>query len=307
MIAITGASGFIGSYIADKFHLPQKRLSRNRVAHSKTKELQWIQGDLEDAAVLQHFINDSPTLIHLACSTYPRSSNLDIKQDIQRNLVSTVKLFEAYAKANPGGHIIYSSSGGNMYDATLDKILRTENDFPRPQSSYGIHKLASENYLRLFCEMYGIRGTILRISNPYGVPLPKQRPQGLIGVALAKLIAAEPLQIFDSLESVRDYIHLDDVTSAFNLAIENPPEESQCHLYNVSSGVGYTLNEVLKLIEEAVGRTFIRQISSDKIPSPSFSVLSYQKMKKTLGWTPQINLKQGIYTTWTQYLNINHK
>ncbi len=233
-------------------------------------------------------------LIHLACDSYPRSSNLDMKQDIQHNLIPTIQLFEAYAKANPGGHIIYSSSGGNMYDSTPGTVIHTEEDVPCPQSSYSIHKLAAENYLRLFCEMYGIRGTILRISNPYGVLHTKQRAQGLIGVALARLFADEPIHIFDSLDSVRDYIHMDDVVAAFELAVQQPPKGKACRLLNVSSGVGYTLAEVLNHIEAATGRSFIKQHSSEPLPAPTRSVLSNKKIKEALRWIPQISLRQGI-------------
>lgn len=295
MIAITGASGFIGNYIADRLDFPQKRLSRQEKHNDSKKRLhKWIKGDFEKTEELDDFIKDSPTLVHLAWSSYPRNPKLDIQHEIQRNLIPTIRLLEAFAKINPGGHIIFSSTGGNMYDPTPNGIPRTEEHSPCPQSSYGIQKLAAENYLRLFCQIYSLRATILRISNPYGVLLPKQRTQGLIGVAFAKLLANEPLQIFDHLESVRDYIHLDDVTRAFALSIQHPPKVKECRVLNVCSGVGHPISEVLHLVERTTGRSIIKQFSDVSFSLPTWSVLSYQKIKQTLGWIPTINLQEGI-------------
>jgi UDP-glucose 4-epimerase len=297
MIAMTGATGFIGSYLSDKLKHPQKRLSRKKITRADSPHI-WITGDLSNKNDLTDFIKNSPVLVHLACSTHPRTSNLDIKHDIHSNLLSTIQLFETYAKENPDGHIIYSSSGGNMYNASSKAASSSEEDLPCPQSSYGIHKLASENYLRLICEMYGIKGTVLRISNPYGVLLPKERAQGLIGVAFAKILANEPLQIFDSMESIRDYIHLEDVVAAFNLAIAKPPKKKECLLFNVSSGHGYSLQQVLQLIEEVSGNTFIKQYPLNYLPSPTYSVQSHNKIKNSLGWKPTLNLREGIQQMW---------
>lgn len=307
MISITGASGFIGSYVANKLDYSQKRLSRQSHPDClKHPHYVWLKGDYEKMDDIRGFVEGSSTLIHFACSSHPRSSNLDMKKDIQSNLIPTIHLFEAFAKANPNGHIIYSSTGGNMYDAAFNALPRSENDLPHPQSSYGIHKLAAENYLRLICELHGIKGTILRISNPYGVLLPKQRAQGLIGVSFAKMLANEPIAIVDSLASVRDYIHLDDVSKACELAIQHPPKNKECRLFNVSSGIGRTLSEVLELIEATTGFSFIKQYPDTSLPEPTWSVLSYQKIQQALGWHPQISLEQGLQNMWMESLTSKH-
>lgn len=307
MIAITGASGFIGSYVSNRIPYPQKRLTRKAIEKdAESVKHVWVQGDLTNRRDVQHFIQDCSTLIHLACTTVPRSSNLDMGQDIQENLISTVRLFETFAKSNPSGHIIFSSSGGNMYSAMQKGNLHTEESLPQPQSSYGINKLAAENYLRLLCKMYGIKGTVLRISNPYGVLLPKQRIQGLIGVVFAKLLANEPIDIFDSPESVRDYIHLNDLTKAFELAILHPPSEGECRIFNVSSCVGHTISEVLTLIEEVTGQKINKRYPLEVLPTASWSVLGYQKIKQALGWAPRISLQDGLRNMWLEIQSANH-
>lgn len=292
-MGITGASGFLGSYLCDRLPFPQKRLSR-RMQTSRFPDCEWLIGDIESSADVESFVKDTPTLIHLACRGYPsRSENHNFIHDIHHNLLPTIQLFEAFAKANPDGHLIFSSTGGNMYDSSHPESLQTEETAPCPQSNYSIHKLAEEQYLRLLCKKYGIRATILRISNPYGILLPKDRGQGIIGVALNKILSQESLTIFDSLDSVRDYIHLDDVANAFRLVLEKPPLPKECRLFHVSSGVGYSLKAVLTLIEQQT-QCSLKRIVHPSIPQPSYSVLSYQKIYSALGWNPQIDLEKGI-------------
>ena len=292
LLAITGASGFMGNYISKQLPYKQKCLTRQNGLPSH-ENCEWINGNISKSTDIHNLLQQTSTLIHLACTSHPRSTESTMALDIQHNLIPSIQLFEAFAKLSPGGHIIFSSSGGNMYDDTPDNILRRESDPPRPRSPYAAHKLATENFLRLCCEKYGIKGSILRISNPYGILLSKERTQGLIGVALSKLSANEPLEIFDSLETTRDYIHLDDIVKAFELVIQHPPKAGTCEVFNVSSGKGHTINEVLKAIEEMTQKSIIKKVSLP-LPPPSWSVLSSLKLEQMLGWKPQISLIEGL-------------
>jgi UDP-glucose 4-epimerase len=304
MIAITGARGFLGSYIADKLPFPQKRLTRSSdICPDPSEQYSWIQGDLHNIDDIKKLTHNTPILIHLACTTNPRTSNHNLVQDIEQNLISSLQLFEIFASANPGGHIIFSSTGGDMYDASIQGVVRHETDIPLPRSSYSIHKLTIEHYLRQFCENKKISATILRISNPYGILQSTKRTQGLIGVAFAKLLAKEELPILDSLDTVRDYVHLDDVVQAFRLVITHLPLYGECRLFNVSSGCGFTNASVLDLIDNTTHLKIKRHFPSYTFPSPTWSVLSYAKIKQALGWQPTINLPEGIKGIWENILN----
>lgn len=297
-IAITGASGFVGSYVAERLSFPQRRLSRKAQANPATAvQCEWISGDLRNNGDIQALVHEAPVLVHLACSSNPRTSNQNVTHDLDQNLIPSLRLFEAFVKANPGGHIIFASSGGNMYDAT-SQAIRTETDIPHPRSGYAVHKLAIENYLRLFCELYKVSATILRISNPYGTLLSPKRGNGLIGVAFAKLLASEELHVIDSLASVRDYLHLEDVAKAFCLVIENPPPAGECRLYNVSSGIGFTNAAVLGMVEKAAGKSIKKHYPLPMLPAPTWSVLSSAKIERELGWQPTIGLEDGIKNMW---------
>jgi UDP-glucose 4-epimerase len=293
MVAITGTTGFIGSYIVDFLPFPQKRLIRRPTTSTKFLA---IQGDLNNHSDLETFVEGTDTLVHLAWINNPWTANRDINHDIGQNLISTVHLFETFAKKNPHGHIIFVSTGGNMYEKNRLEPA-TELDTPKPWSSYSINKLSAEHYLRFFCTRYGIKGTVMRISNPYGVILPSSRTNGLIGVIFAKLLNNEPLNIIDSLESVRDYLHLDDLKEAFNAIVRNPPSTGDFRIFNVSSGIGYSMQEVMQMIEQITDRKIIKNFINANC-SPSWSVLSHQSIKKTLYWEPKITLKEGLMRMW---------
>lgn len=293
MIALTGSTGFIGSYIADALPFPQKRLIRRP---SSSNSFIPVQGDLNNHSDLENLVDDATTLIHLAWVNNPWTANRDIQHDIAQNLIPTVQLFELFAKKNPKGHIIFASTGGNMYQGNFDNPYM-ESDPARPWSSYSINKLTAEHYLRFFCSKYGIKGTVLRISNPYGVILPASRTNGLIGVIFAKLLNNEPLNIIDSLESVRDYLHLEDLKDAFNLIIENPPSLENFRLFNISSGKGYSLLEIMETIEEITENKILKNFANAHC-SPTWSVLSRKYIKDSLNWEPKISLKDGLKQMW---------
>lgn len=302
MLAITGSTGFIGSYLIDALPTPHKRFLREKIPPSSSFE-QFI-GDLNHPSDVEAFVKNTDTLIHLAWVNNPWNSNDNVMKDISHNLLSTISLFEAFAKKNPQGHIIFASSGGNMYKKNSDSP-HYESDLPCPWTSYSINKLAAENYLHLFSERYGIRATILRISNPYGVLLPSNRTNGLIGVIFSKLMHDETLNVIDSLESVRDYIHLDDLTKAMDLVIKTPPPIGKTRIFNVSSGRGTSLKRVLETMEEVTGKKIKTNFLNHNC-EPSYSVLSSQHFYNTLGWSSQIGLKEGLIKMWGQISSQRH-
>ncbi|BBI18103.1 NAD-dependent epimerase/dehydratase family protein [Neochlamydia sp. S13] len=294
MIAITGSTGFIGNHLCNFLPFPHKRLVRQPISTIPSQQ-QFI-GNLNNPVDINNFVQQADVLIHLAWVNNPWTSDEDIFSDISHNLLSSLTLFEAYARANPQGHIIFASSGGNMYQKS-SLVSHQESDPPHPWSSYSINKLAVENYLALFCRKYGIRGTVLRISNPYGALLPSTRTNGLIGVIFSKLIDNSTLNIIDSLNSVRDYIHLDDLSHAFHLIINNPPEKALVQVFNVGSGQGTSLKEVLDTIE-AISKRKINVNLLNHSCKPTFSVLSPKLISQTLNWHPKIELKEGLEKMW---------
>ncbi len=300
MLAITGSTGFIGSHILPYLSGPYRALVRRpeQVLSKKTHLL----GDMENAHDIEALVKGTDTLVHLACTTNPRTSNRDIPADIAQNLISSARLFESFYTANPGGHILFVSTGGAMYDLYAHRKPIREDAPAAPWSSYGIHKLAAEHYLEMLARQHKGRATILRIGNPYGVLLPSQRGQGLIGVAMAHLKEKKTLSLLDAPGTVRDYVHLHDVAQAFLLALKKPGAKSELQRFHVGSGEGHSIKDVLKAIEKASGlRLKTEIVPVAKKMQASYNVLDCGRIKNELGWQPTITFEEGIARLWRSY------
>ena len=154
-----------------------------------------------------------------------------------------------------------------------------------------------ENYLRTACEQGWLRATVLRISNAYGALLAAERRQGLMGVAMARVLAGQTVKVFGSLETIRDYVHVDDVARAFGKGLGIPGKGENYSVFNIAAGRGHSVAEVLELIGRATGRE-VRLEQSDfgkaALGLLPRVVLANAKAREELGWQPEITLEEGV-------------
>lgn len=302
-ILVTGASGFIGRWLVDHLRAegarPVVRFLRRASLADADSALD-IHGDLQNSDDLDRLVAAGDTLIHLACTSNPRSADRDVVADLEQNLVTSARLFERFARAQPDGQVIFASTGGDMYGTTPSERPYGEETPPAPQSSYGIHKLAAEHYLRRTCERFGIAGVVFRIGNPYGVLLHQKRAHGLIGIALDAVLHETELTVIDPPDSVRDYLHLDDLSRAFTAGLAQPGSSGAFEIFNIGSGVGHSILDILDTIEQVTGRS-VRRV--DRVPqgrARSWNVLDTSRFHRHTGWRPRIGLVEGIARMWAE-------
>lgn len=297
-IAVTGASGFLGSiltpYLVAAGHEVQ---TLTRTLPTKDQGVHpgivWLQGDLaspRDAALLADGVD---AIVHLAWTNTPLTSNAHLPTDAAANLLPTLTLLEALRATASRSHVVFASSGGAIYGSAAGERPFNERDDCRPQSSYGIQKLMVEHYLRMGSAHGWFTSTALRIGNPYGVLLPPERMQGFIGTAVAQLRGGDPIRLFGNPANVRDYVHVVDVCRAIELALE--PREV-FDLFNIGSGKGNSVEDVLGLIGDIRGCPPAihaeRSAAADDLPS--WVVLDIAKAQGALGWTPEVSLRDGL-------------
>lgn len=299
-IGITGATGFLGSYLLKYYLKPQKyalkALTRTMslVNRSRVANVTWQQGDLRSIKTCENFIRDLDILVHLAHTNTPLSSNFDLPSDAMENMVTTLNLIQAIREHESQPHVIYASSGGAVYGCCKGKTLFKESDICMPETSYGIQKISGEHYLRMAAEAGWLTATCLRIGNPYGVMLRPERMQGLIGVALYQLVNKEPVTVFGDPENVRDYVHLKDMCRIFEMVLS---PRKKFEIFNVGSGRGYSVNQILWMIEKYSGQKIKRRnpspdVAFDKLSS--WVVLDSTKAKRELGWEVMIDIETGL-------------
>jgi len=296
---IAGSRGCIGSYLAGYIlarNLSGLRLMvRNTADYESPEGAEVFSGDLLSRRDCERFVAGLKIIYYLAHVNTPVNSDLDLPNDALVNLVPLLNLLDAIQRLGGKPHIVYFSSGGAVYSPNQNRIPYRETDPCSPSSSYGILKLAAEEYLRLAASKGYLTATVLRVGNAYGTLLSQHRMQGLIGVTMSRILHGHPVRIFGSPNNVRDYVHLEDICS---MAERASIPRHEFNIVNVGSGQGHSVTEVLQLIEACYGVPFA--IQHDKSCGKELSdwvVLDNTKAAREFGWRPVIDLRAGIEKT----------
>ena len=178
----------------------------------------------------------------------PYTANLDSAADIRENLIPSLA-FLNLARSAGVKRVVFLSSGGTVYGRSK-QIPTAETEPTDPITAYGISKLAIEKYLALYEMHYGLDYRILRVANPFGAyQLPVKR-QGLIAEAISRAMNREAVEIWGDGTMVRDFVFVDDVVNALEIAAVDRSEE---RVFNIGSGVGRSVRDVLTTIENSLG------------------------------------------------------
>jgi UDP-glucose 4-epimerase len=297
---ILGGGGFMGSHLAGELLaagyavrvFDRANRDRRNLA-SIAEKIEIIEGDFSNKADLQAIVPGMDFVFHLVGTTLPASSNSNPVYDIESNVISSVKLFDLCQREKVK-KVIFASSGGTVYG--IPERLPIDELHPTlPLCSYGISKLAIEKYLHLFYHLHGMDYAILRISNPYGERQRLDASQGVIAVFLGCLALHLPIHIWGDGSVTRDFLYVGDVARAMRLAMEYSGEGK---IFNVSSCRGVSVSDLLGILLRVTGShpEILRE------PERSFDVpkniLDNTAIQKTLNWTPQVSLEEGIRCTW---------
>lgn len=298
-ILIFGGGGFIGSTIADRLLLDGHVLrifERPRVAPYRkfleSEQVEWITGDLSSAHDVSDALGGMDAVLHLVSTTLPKSSNDDPIYDVQSNVVATLQMLNAMV-AHKVGKIVFISSGGTVYGNPI--YLPIDEKHPTdPLVSYGIAKLTIEKYLQMYSHLHGIIGITLRVANPYGERQRIETAQGAVGVFLHRAINGLPIEIWGDGSVTRDYIHVSDVAEAFVRAVEY---QGTKHCFNVSSGAGTSLNDLISMLESVLGKHIDVRYKPGRPFDVPVSVLSNGLAYDELNWAPKVLMREGIVRT----------
>lgn len=258
-------------------------------SHLTSPNFELYEGDLVSEADVVEVLEGCDICYHFVSTTLPKSSNADPVFDVETNLLGTVRLL-THAVREGVKKVIFVSSGGTVYGVPK-QVPIPETHPTDPICSYGITKLAIEKYLGLFNRIHGLDYTVLRIANPYGERQRVHASQGAVAVFLGKVLRGEPVEIWGDGSVVRDYIYIADVVDALLAALDRTGDE---HVFNIGSGRGLSLNEVLDHIEAVTGRTTVRRYMPSRTFDVPKNILAIERAKHSLGWSPQVGFEQGI-------------
>jgi len=275
-LLITGGRSRLAPLIAE--HFPKATLYSRQGADGLLPLADLLQGPV---------LSDATTLLHLAWSTLPATAeqNPDAYEQHDRPLLE--QLLQACVAS--GAHFIFFSTAGAIYGNALGSAS-LETDVCRPISVYGRAKLAAETLIRQTAERHAFPCTILRISNPYGYPVPAGRAQGIIPHAIRCAFSHEPLTLWGNGEAQKDFLYHTD----FLAALEPIIARRLTGTLNVCAGSSHSINAVLALVEMHTGR----KISTQFTPAPHWDVqnsrVDNRQLTAVTGWRPRITLDEGI-------------
>jgi len=301
-VLITGGAGFIGSHILAQL---QGRRDMDVVVFdnlsSGSKEhvpagMELVEGDVCDEAAVDALFADHhfDAVIHLAAQTMVPTSVEQPVLDCRINLEGVLHVLEA-CRIHGTRHILFSSSAA-VYGDNLHIPLK-ETERLVPTSPYGITKMTTEHYLRVYHELYGMDATVFRFANVYGERQGEKGEGGVVSIFCKLLSQRQGITVFGDGNQTRDFVYAGDIAQAIIRAL---PLKGY-HTMNVSTGQETSINDLIRSFEKAVGYTVPVQYTAPRTGDILRSVLSNEALKRELGFVPAMDLEEGIRRTYDWY------
>ncbi len=252
-------------------------------------DAQWVECDLHSNDESHETLEGCDLVYYLAGNASPMDAERSVSQHASTNLIPAIRFFERCAQLGVK-RIVSVSSGGMVYGSGAP-LPSNETTPTNPTNSYALTKIAVEQYLTLFDQRTSMRGISLRVANPFG---PYQLPragQGLIAAVLDRMHENRAVDIYGDDGTIRDYIYISDVIDAM---LRAGIYEGDHGVFNIGSGVGRSVREVLSAIEQALDQ----QIEINHCPSRPVdieaSVLDTTLAQSQLGWSSKIPFHEGL-------------
>ena len=302
-ILVTGGAGFIGSHLLQLLQGQQgvevvvyDNLSSGRREHVP-KAIRLVEGDVRDAEGLARlFVSEGfDSVVHLAAQTMVPYSLSHPEEDCQINLLGLINILEC-CREYAVKHIVFSSSAA-VYGDNLNIPLH-EEEKPMPTSAYGITKMASEHYLRMYHDLYGLNTTVLRFANVYGERQGAGGEGGVVSIFCKLLAAGQGVTVFGNGEQTRDFVYAGDIAEA----LWRGSQLEGHHVINISTQKETSVNQLLAAFKQAVGREFPVQYAPIREGDIFRSVLANGRCVELLGFCPAMNLQEGVARTYADYL-----
>lgn len=292
---VTGGAGFIGSYVVRE--LLQRgievtvldNLSTGRQANLPP-EVRLVVADICDEDAARESTKDCDIVFHLAARVAVRSSFEFAFEDAQTNVAGTANVLRAAALSGSIKKFILASSMA-VYADSHNRRLINENHPTRPASPYGVSKLAAENLTHLMCAEAGIKSTVLRLFNTYGIGQQFSPYVGVITIFINQLLANLAPTIYSDGTQTRDFVHVQDVAEGFMYAMQS---DAKGRTYNIGSGSGLTVNQVFAYVRNALEANARARYVVAAPGELAFSVADIWRAKSELGYAPQRVLQTSL-------------
>jgi UDP-glucose 4-epimerase len=292
---ITGAAGFIGAAVARKLVEQGHRvvtidnLSTGYI-ENVPEGVEFYEADCQDQSIYFKIPQlKYEAIFHIAGQSSGEISFDDPSYDLRTNAESTLNLLK-FALSVGCERFIFASTM-SVYGVTEDLPV-TEEKPCLPTSFYGVGKLASEHYLRIY-EQYGIRSTSLRLFNVYGPGQNmKNLRQGMVSIFLAQLVDNNHVLVKGSGDRYRDFVYIDDVVSVFLACLDSVDSSGQ--IINIGNGIRTTVSELLENLIRLHGKDATYHCHGSTPGDLHGIYADTTKAAKLLNFLPFFTLEKGL-------------
>lgn len=298
---VTGVGGFVGSHLAERlcldgwsvvgvdsmtdYYEPDLKY-RNLDVLLEQPEFEFSQLDLALDS-LNSVLDGVDVVFHQAGQPGVRSSWASFDRYLQANVEGTHRLLEALAGRTDLRRFVFASSSSVYGDA--DDYPTSEDTLPRPQSPYGVSKLAAEHLCGVYARNFGVPAVSLRYFTVYG---PRQRPDMAMSRLIASALEGHQFPLFGDGTQVRDFTYVDDVVEANVLAAHVEVEPG--FVANVAGGSPTTMRGVIEKITELTGRKPSLKLKEESPGDVKRTGGSTERIRSALGWKAVVDLDEGL-------------
>ena len=309
-VLITGGAGYIGAHVAAELLKSGYSIriyddfsnGLHRRVDGKFRDI--VDGDMLDRVKLLAALDGIDAVIHLAAKKAVEESVKDPLKYYENNVGGTLNLLGAMA-AKGVKQLVYSSSAA-VYSPN-DKEAVLEDDPTAPLSPYGASKLLSEQLISSVGSAEQISNISLRYFNVVGSNIAEfgdNSKDNLVPKVFLALKNGKRPQIYGSDyptpdgTCIRDYIHVQDLALAHLAALKKVESGYISQVYNVGSGKGYSVKEMMDQISKSLGRDINPELSQARAGDSPKLIASIDKIKEQLGWSPKASLEEMIDSAW---------
>ena len=309
-VLVIGGLGFIGVNLTTRLSVLGAKVSvltPDRAKHAsdipsfERHGVEIVEGDLRDGALISRRVVGCDVVINLSGQSGAVRSMDDPWTDLDVNVRGNLVLLEALRAQNRDAKVIFA--GSRLQYGHVHRLPAHEDEPQVPLSVHALNKQTVEQYLDLYQRLFGIRYAVARITNPYGPGQPAGRTAyGVINRMIHLAIADRPLTIYGEGTQLRDYIHVDDVTTALVAMAASPKTDGRA--YNVGSGTGTRMVDLASQVIAIAGAGRIEHVAwpalAQQIETGDF-VADISRIKRELAWGPTIELRPGLEQTVAFY------
>jgi len=308
-ILVTGAAGFIGSNFVHYWlerhpddsivALDLLTYAGNRANLEGTEErVPFVQADIADLDIVENVLREHAidVVVNFAAESHNSLAVVDPGLFARTNVLGTQLLLEAARRAEIGR--FHHISTCEVYgDLPLDSDASFTEESPyRPRTPYNASKAAADHYVRAYRETFGLQTTITNCSNNYG---PFQFPEKVIPLFVTNALDERPLPMYASTQNKREWLHVRDHCRAIDLVLAQGEAGGT---YNVGSGVEASIEEIADRVLELTGKPeSLKTIVPDRPGHDRRYLLDSSKLRRELGWEPEIGFEDGLRETVEWY------